>query len=396
MRKARERLKSGDFIFLILVLGLVIFGIIMVFSASYYSSINATGSPYGYLIRELIFAVTGTALMIGAALLDYRVWGKWAPALLVISLLLLVAVLSPLGTEVNGAKRWLGAGVLTIMPGEVAKLCVIFFVARYFSDKPNRITSFSKGILPMFGLCIVMGVLVLLQPNMSTAITIIGIIILMMFIAGMRYRYLIGLIIAGVAGGAALIFSAPYRMKRLTSFQDPFKDASGDGYQVVQSLLALGSGGIFGLGLGKSVQKTLYLPEPQNDFILAIIGEELGYVGIVILLIVYMLLIWRGIKIAMEAPDRLSMLLASGITIMIGLQVILNVAVVTSSMPPTGVILPFVSYGGNALWLFMIAAGIMLNISRHGKKRKEESENESNHDRRRHRRSHLSGNRYSR
>ena len=211
--------------------------------------------------------------------------------------------------------------------------------------------------------------LVMGQPNMSTAITIAGIIVSMMFVAGMQYRYLIGLGALGGAGiiGLILMPGGEYRMQRVTTFMNPFADAAGEGYQVVQSLLALGSGGIMGSGLGKSVQKTLYLPEPQNDFILAVIGEELGFVGIAVLMIIYMVLVWRGIKIAMNAPDRFGMLLASGITVMIGLQVILNVAVVTSSMPATGVILPFISYGGNALWLFMIAAGIMLNISRHNK-----------------------------
>ncbi|MEA4922035.1 MAG: putative lipid II flippase FtsW [Eubacteriaceae bacterium] len=369
-----KRLQPGDFMFLILTLGLVIFGVIMVFSASYYSSINNSGNPYSYLIKELIFAVTGFILMIGAALLDVRYYKKWAPYLMIFSIILLVLVVTPLGTEVNGAKRWLGAGVFTLMPGEIVKLCAIIFVAWFLSRKPEVITSFTRGILPLFFLCGIIAALVMLQPNMSTAITVVGIILVMMFIAGMKYKYLIGLLIVGGVAGCGLIFSDPdgYRLDRVTSFRDPFKDAAGDGYQVVQSLLALGSGGIFGLGLGKSVQKTLYLPEPQNDFILAIIGEELGLVGILVLLVVYLLLIWRGIKIAMEAPDRFSMLLASGITVMIGLQVVLNVAVVTSSMPATGVILPFVSYGGNALWLFMIAAGIMINISRHGKKRVEE------------------------
>jgi len=188
-----------------------------------------------------------------------------------------------------------------------------------------------------------------------------------MFMAGMKWRYLFGLGTIGAAAMAILIFSDEdgYRLKRVTSFLDPFADPLDTGFQVVQSLLALGSGGFFGVGLGKSIQKNLYLPEPQNDFILAIIGEELGYFGILLLMLAYIVLIWRGFHIAINAKDMFGSLLASGITIMIALQVLMNVAVVTSSMPPTGVTLPFVSYGGNALWLFMGSVGILLNISRH-------------------------------
>lgn len=363
------KLQPGDFPFTVLVTGLLIFGVVMVFSASYYSSLNTSGSPYSYFIKELIFSVTGFGFMVFFAMVDYHKLQKWGGYLMIASVILLVLVLTPLGTSVNGAQRWLGVGVLSIMPGEVAKLTAIIFVAGFFATDPRRILSFGKGILPMIILTGLLVGLVMGQPNMSTAITIAGIIVSMMFVAGMQYRYLIGLGALGVAGiiGLILMPGGEYRMQRVTTFMNPFADAAGEGYQVVQSLLALGSGGIMGAGLGKSVQKTLYLPEPQNDFILAVIGEELGFVGIAVLMIIYMVLVWRGIKIAMNAPDRFGMLLASGITVMIGLQVILNVAVVTSSMPATGVILPFISYGGNALWLFMIAAGIMLNISRHNK-----------------------------
>jgi cell division protein FtsW len=189
----------------------------------------------------------------------------------------------------------------------------------------------------------------------------------MMFMAGMKNRYLFGLGALGVAGFAGLLVIDPnkYWLKRFTSFLDPFESPLDEGYQVVQSLLAMGSGGLFGVGLGQSIQKNLYLPEPQNDFILAIIGEELGFVGLIVLLIVYAALIWRGVHISANAPDQFGLLLAAGITAMLAIQVVLNVAVVTSSMPPTGISLPLVSYGGNALMLFMGAMGILLNISRH-------------------------------
>lgn len=221
--------------------------------------------------------------------------------------------------------------------------------------------------LPLFAVAGVFGFLILKQPNMSTAITVVGIIFLMMFVAGWNWKVFVGTIIAGIAGILGIIIANPdsHWASRLTSFLDPFADPLGEGFQVVQSLMALGSGGLFGVGLGKSIQKNLYLPEPQNDFILAIIGEELGFIGILCLIAVYLIFIWRGVHIALNAPDHFGMLLASGIVIMVAVQVVLNIAVVTSSMPATGVILPFVSYGGNALLIFMGCTGILLNISRH-------------------------------
>lgn len=364
-------MRSADFMMIMLTLMLVIFGIIMVFSASYYWSINQFGQPYHFLIRDLFWAVTGFGWMFAAMIIDYHVLAnkKIAVGAMIVSIILLALVLTPLGQNINGATRWIGVGPITIMPGEVAKICSIIFVSWYLSEKPERVLSLTRGVIPMLLLGGAYAGLIMMQPNMSTAITVLFIIMMIMFVAGMKYKHLIFLFGLGGAAMCALIFTDEdgYRLKRVTSFLDPFKDALGDGYQVVQSLLALGSGGLAGLGLGKSIQKNLYLPEPQNDFILAIIGEELGYIAIILLLIVYMFMIWGGIRIAMNAPDRFGMLLASGVTAMIGIQVLLNVAVVTSSMPATGVTLPFISYGGNALWMFMFSMGILLNVSRHRK-----------------------------
>ena len=370
MRRKSKNLRSGDFLLVILTLGLVVFGVIMVFSASYYQSINESesGTPYNYLIKDVVWAVLGFGLMIFTAVFDYRHYKKIALPALAISFILLVLLLIPgVGKTTNGATRWLGVGSFTIMPGEIAKIALIIFVAWFLSEKPQRIKSFTRGILPLFLICGVYGGLILKQPNMSTAIPGVAIVILMMFVAGLSWFYCIGLVGAGGLGIAGIIIANPdsHWAQRITSFMDPFADPLGDGFQVVQSLMALGSGGLFGVGLGKSIQKNLYLPEPQNDFILAIIGEELGFIGIILLLIAYAVLIWRGVHIAVNAPDQFATLLASGITIMVAIQVILNIAVVTSSMPPTGITLPFVSYGGNALMLFMGAMGVLLNISRH-------------------------------
>lgn len=367
LRAKKLKMRPGDFTLVVMVLLLAIFGVIMVFSASYYWSIDKHGTPYYFLIRAGFWVVSGFFIMLFFAMLDYhKLGGKFAIAMLIVATIALALVPTPLGLNINGASRWIRLGPITIMPGELAKFAVIIFVSWFFSEKPERIKSLIRGVLPMIFLCGVFGGLIMLQPNLSTAATVVGVIVAIMFIAGLNYWYLGGLAGLGVFALIVLIISDTegYRWKRYASFLDPFKDPKGDGWQVVNSLLALGSGGIFGLGLGKSVQKNLYLPEPQNDFILSIIGEELGYVAIWLLLLIYIVIIWRGIKIAMLAKDRFGMLLASGVTAMIGIQVIFNVAVVTATMPPTGVTLPFISYGGNAMWMFMASTGILLNISR--------------------------------
>ncbi|MBE6036883.1 MAG: putative lipid II flippase FtsW [Clostridiales bacterium] len=370
--KKKYRIKGGDFVLTALVAALVVFGIIMVFSASYYASISETGDPYDYLKSNLMWAGVGTVAMIVCTLLDYHVYKKLAPWLMGISFILLLLIFTPLGLTRNNATRWLGVEgfPITLMPGEIAKICAIIFVAWFLSQNPKRIHQFWKGVLPLVLLAGAYFVLILKQPNMSTALTLLMIIVGMMFVAGLSWWYVAAAVGAAGGGFAVLWFFFPdsYFMDRILSFTDPFADPLGDGWQVTQGLLALGSGGLFGKGLGKSIQKTLYLPEPQNDFILAIIGEELGFVGCFLLIAVYLVLIWRCCHICLNAPDLFGTLLASGITIMLALQVILNIAVVTSSMPPTGIALPFISYGGNSLLIFMASMGILLNISRHSAK----------------------------
>lgn len=369
-KRTKLKLKSGDFWLMLFTLMLVLFGLIMVFSASYYSSISQDGNPYSYLVRHGAWVVFGLMAMAFGALFDYRKYKKCALPILIVSVILLVLVLTPLGQTTNGATRWIKVGPVTLMPGEIAKIAAIIFVAWFLSEDASRIKSLKRGILPLLGIIAVYGALIVKQPNLSTAITVCGIIIAMMLVAGLKWRYVATAGGIGVVGILSIVIfmKDTYWYNRLTSFTDPFQDALGDGYQAVQSLLALGSGGLFGVGLGKSVQKNLYLPEPQNDFILAIIGEELGYIGVLLLIALYCLFIWRGIHIALNAPDQFGLLLASGIVLMVAIQVILNIAVVTSSMPPTGINLPFISYGGNALLIFMFSAGVLLNISRHGLK----------------------------
>lgn len=357
-----------DFMLVVLTTVLAVFGVVMVFSASYYNSINDAGTPYAYLWRQGSFVLSGFFLMYVASKIDYRLWKVMALPLGIICIVLLLLLLTPMGVTRGGATRWLFVGVgsfgITIMPGELAKLFLIVVCATYFSKDMKRARSII-GLLPMLLYTAVVGFLIVRQPNLSTAITVMIIGVGIAFLAGMHWGYVI------LMGGAAAIgiyylmfIDDGYWHERMASFRDPFADALGDGYQVVQGLLALGSGGFLGKGLGQSVQKNLYLPDPQNDFILAVIGEELGFLGIAILMLVYALLIWRLLYISIKSKDNFGMLFGAGVAIMVGVQVLLNVAVVTSSMPPTGIALPFISYGGNSLWIFMILIGSVLNISR--------------------------------
>lgn len=290
------------------------------------------------------------------------------------SLVLLLMVFTPFGVTINGATRWLKFGI-TVMPGEISKLAIIIFTASKLSMSRVNPNSLQKAVMPIGVLLVAYVGLIMKQPNMSTAMTIIFVVVGIFFIAGMKLSYFGGAIgLVGFAAMTLMLFGGEYRVKRFTGFLDPFNDPTGDTYQVVQSLLALGSGGILGKGPGQSIQKALYLPEGQTDFILAIIGEELGFVGICIMTLVFALLIARGLKIALDCRDRFGMLLASGIMMMIGIQLVLNIAIVTSSMPATGVALPFVSYGGNATIIYCSAIGIVLNIARQNVGNKKEED----------------------
>jgi cell division protein FtsW len=356
-----------DFSILLLVIILTLFGVIMVFSAGYYTTANLDKpDPYYFLKRQGFFAVTGFVIMYFVSLVDYHVYKRYGYLALIISLVFLGLLLTPLGVTVNYATRWIVILGIRITPSEISKLMMIIFTSAFLARDPSRARSFFKGILP---LVIIMGIhaaLIIKQPNLSTAIVVSAIMVGIMLVAGMQWRYFIGMmgILAGGITYILMFLPDTHWYARLTNWINPFADSQGDGYQVSQSIIALGNGGIFGRGLGNSVAKNLYLPEPQNDFILAIIGEELGFIGVMILLAVYLILIWRCFLVAANARDKLGLYLASGVAIMLGLQVVINVAVVTSSMPATGITLPFISYGGTSLWVFMAAMGILLNISR--------------------------------
>ena len=359
----RRRPGTMDFLMVILVTLLTVFGVVMVFSASYYDSISETGSPYSFFINQAISAVTGMILMLGLSKLPYQVFRKFAIPIVVIGLILLCLIFTPLGRSGGGATRAVYLGFM-IMPGEIAKVVLIIFGAWYFSKDMSRAGNL-KGLFPFGAYTLLVVLLIYMQPNLSTAITVAIIGVGIAFLAGMQKRYILLIMLVVTAGFAYLIFiDDSYQHDRVMCWFDPFQYELGIGYQVVQSLYAISTGGIFGKGLGMSVQKNLYLPEPQNDFIMAIIGEELGFLGIALMLAVFLLLLWRIFRVAIEAKDNFGMLLAGGAGIMIGAQLVLNIAVVTSSAPPTGIALPFISYGRNALWMCMAIMGIVLNVSR--------------------------------
>ena len=359
-----EKLNNFDFQFFAIVMSLLIFGLIMVFSASSASAHHFQKNALYFIQRQGIYAVIGVAGMFYISRLDYKKIQALTPVMLIVSLVLVILVLIPgIGKVVNGARRWLGVGSLTIQPSEIVKYTLPLFLAHCLAMRKNPINTV-KEFVPFMLLIVVFAGLILLEPHMSGAIVVGFVGIIVLIIGGTKLRYFLVPFMTALPIGIALIVSSPYRLKRITTFMNPEADMLGDGYQIVQSLYAIGSGGLFGLGLGQSRQKFLYIPEPHNDFIFSIICEELGFVGALFVILLFALLIKRGIHIASNAPDRFSCLAVSGIILLIAFQVIINILVVTSSIPVTGMPLPFFSYGGSALVFTLLGMGFILNVSR--------------------------------
>ena len=365
MRIARGPL---DVPFMMLTLVLLTIGVIMVLSASYasayYDLFNETGgSATFYFTRQLIFAVAGVAAMYIFSRLPISFYRRVSFLVLLAAIGLLALVLV-IGTEVNGAKRWINLGFTTLQPSEIAKIAVILFFAELICRFKNKMGTIKYGILP-FGivLAVIVGLLVL-EPHYSASIIILLIGAIMLLVGGVRLFWFIagGVGVAGIF--TLLITSTQYSSDRISAWLDPFADSGDTGYQIVQSLYAIGSGGLFGLGLGQSRQKYLYLPEEHNDYIFSIICEELGFIGAALILALFALLIVRGYWIALHCRDRYSFLVCMGITSLLAIQVILNVGVCTNLFPATGISLPFFSYGGTALLMQLAEMGIILSISR--------------------------------
>lgn len=378
-KRVKENSKPFDFILCMVVLILLGMGITMVLSASSPMSLTTTSSSYTYVSKQAIAAVLGIVVMLVISKIDYKIYSKFYKIIWVVSILALLAVLVPgIGLSVNGAKRWINFPVFgTIQPSEITKLGLIIFFAAYLTIHRADLRDLKKGFFKPILLFLVPAIAILLgvQSHLSASILIILTIAIMMLMAGCKFSHFA--IFGGIgvaAGGGGLYILAKYfgigayRLQRLITFADPWKDPLETGWQIIQGLYAIGSGGLFGVGLGNSRQKYLYISEPHNDYIFAVLAEELGFVGCVIVMLLFAIFIWRGTIIAMKAPDMFGSLLACGITGLIGFQAIINIAVVTSSMPVTGISLPFFSYGGTSLIILLASVGILLNISRQSSK----------------------------
>lgn len=361
--KLKFNWRNIDHIFLMTLVALTAYGLVMVFSASAPSAFYIHKDSMFFFKNQTLWAVVGFAVMLVVSAIDYRIIKKFAPYIYGISMFMLFGVLL-FGKTINGAKRWLDLGFSTIQPSEFAKITVVMMCAWVLS-KVNKIdVKESIPHLIVSGIIVgLAGIFLLLQPHFSAVLIIVLTVGIMMLAAGIPMRIFSILAALAVAAGTVFAVIEPYRMQRLVSFVDPFKDKMGDGWQVVQSLYAIGSGGFSGLGLGRSRQKFLYIPEPQNDFIFSIICEELGFLGAMAVLILFAILLYRAVRIAMKAPDRYSMLLTFGLISLTIVQVLLNIGVATSSVPPTGIPLPFFSAGGTSFVFQMISMGMILNIS---------------------------------
>lgn len=358
--------RSTDWKLMIVIYILVVIGIFMVYSASsIWASYRYNDLAY-FAKRQLLFAVIGFIAMHIVSHIPYNIWRTYAKHILLICILLLILVLIPgVGLVRGGARSWIGVGAFSIQPAEFIKLGLLIFLADRLAKNQRLITSFKKGFGPLLLLVLFCFGLIMLQPDLGTGLILVGSCVILLFISGAQIKHFVVLGILGLAGLVGLIASAPYRIDRITAFINPWEDPLGSGFQIIQSLYAIGPGGLFGQGFGNSLQKYFYLPEPHNDFIFSIISEELGFIGAFIILCLFFYLLWRVIQIGLKAPDKFGSLLAVGIVIQITLQVLINVSVVIGLIPVTGITLPFLSYGGSSLTLTLAAMGIILNISRY-------------------------------
>lgn len=358
--------KGTDYFLMVIVFALVLFGIVMIYSASNYSAGKDYGDAFLFVKKQIPGFIAGSVLLIFFWLFPYEKLAKYRYIFLGLSVVLLVLVFVPgIGIENYGSKRWVGAFGLTLQPSELAKFSFILFSAFYMAKYKEKMSAF-LGILPVIAAGAVFCVLIILEPNMSITVCVGLLMLGMLFIGGCRKKHFALIIIPALLLIPILIFIEPYRLDRLSAFIDPWSSPKNEGYQLIQSLYALGGGGWFGVGLFNSRQKFDFLPFSESDFIFSIVGEELGLFGCLLLILAFLFLIYRGIKIAVKAKTLFGCYLASGIVMIIAIQVLINIAVVTGSIPPTGLPLPFISYGGSSLMVFMGASGILLSVSKNG------------------------------
>lgn len=356
--------RKGDYSLLFSVILLSVVGTIFIYSASRYSALSTYNDSLYFVKKQIIGILLGIAAMIFTSFYNYNKLKKFTIPVSIIAFVLLCLVFVPgIGVENYGAKRWIGFGGFTLQPSEIAKFALILFTASYVSGNPDKIKTF-VGILPVLVVGGIICLLIILEPNMSITICTVLLLFGLLFAAGMKIKHFAFLIIPAFLGGVALIFLEPYRINRLLAFIDPWANPKGEGYQLLQSLYALGSGGWFGVGLFNSRQKYAFLPFAESDFILSVIGEEIGFIGVFFFFALLIFIIVKGIMIASKAENVFGFMLATGVTLIFGIQVIINALVVTGSIPPTGLPLPLVSSGNTSIIIFMAEMGVLFNISK--------------------------------
>ena len=360
--------KHFDFYLFTAIIILILFGAIMIYSASSIWANYKFEDSFYYVKRQMIFIVLGIFLMITTSKIDYNIYYENSNKILGICIILLILVLIPgIGSVRNGSRSWFGIGSLGIQPSEAAKLGMIIFTSKYLTNSSKFLKSYKYGVFPILGVLFLLFGLIMLQPDLGTGMILVISIISLLFIAGVNMKFFIGGGIIGLIGVIILIAIAPYRMDRITSFINPWNDPLGTGFQIIQSLYAIGPGGLLGRGYLKSIQKQFYLPEPQTDFIFSIIAEEFGIVGTIFVVFMFSFIIYRGIKIALRTKDSFAKYLAFGMSFQLAFQALMNLMVVIGMIPVTGVTLPFLSYGGSSLLITLASMGIILNISRYQK-----------------------------
>ena len=357
---------SPDYFLFLIVLALLGVGIVMVYSASAILATDRFRDPYFFLKKQCFWAVLGLAVLWSVMAVDYRRWRPYVlPVLLLAFALLVLVLVPPFGQAINGTRRWLRWGPVSFQPTELAKLVLVLYLADFLTRRQAVIASFVRGVLPP--LLVTGGVagLVLLQPDLGSSVALVAVVLCMIFLAGARPQHMAAIGAAAVPVIVLAVAGASYRLRRILTFLDPWADPRGAGFQIIQSYLALGGGGMLGRGLGESKQKPFYLPEPHTDFIFAIMGEELGFVGAVVTVGLFGLLLWRGVRIGLRVVDPFGALVAFGVTAMLSTQALVNLGVVVGLLPTKGLPLPFVSFGGSSLLIAMAAIGLLLNISQH-------------------------------
>lgn len=359
-------MKKYSKILLIAVIIISLFGTLMIYSSSNVWAEYKFNDPYKYLKSQALFLILGYIVMFIIAKFPYQKYKKLSNIIFFICLGMLILVLIPgIGTIRNGSRSWFGIGSLGIQPSEFTKIGLIIFTSKYLSNNTKDLKNIKKGVLPILGVLFLVFALIMLEPDFGTGVVIVMTIIILLFISGVKMNFFIKLGILGLLGIVILVIIAPYRMERIVSFINPWSDPLGSGFQIIQSLYAIGPGGLLGLGLGNSVQKHFYLPEPQTDFIFSIISEEFGFMGVLIVSSLFITIIYCGFKIAMNCEDYFGKYLAFGITFGLAFQTMLNLMVVVGLIPVTGVTLPFLSYGGSSLLISLISIGILLNINKY-------------------------------